>query len=113
MKTTSHSITAPILALLLGFSVTASMAYADTLLIPVSRQGGDLRDISMPVTGETQQSVRARYGTPDSTSGPTGDPPITRWNYTDFSVYFESETVIHSVLKHRPHPSVSESSNPE
>lgn len=73
----------------------------EQILIPVGAQGGELHNISMPTTGEQQQSVRARYGEPESISGPHGEPPITRWNYVNFSVYFEYSSVIHSVLKHQ------------
>jgi hypothetical protein len=29
-----------------------------------------------------------------------GDPPITRWVYDRFTVYFENDRVIHSVVHH-------------
>jgi len=28
-----------------------------------------------------------------------GQPPITRWDYPTFSVYFENDRVIHAVAK--------------
>jgi len=28
-----------------------------------------------------------------------GDPPISRWEYADFTVYFEYDRVVHAVLK--------------
>jgi hypothetical protein len=28
-------------------------------------------------------------------------PPITRWDYPAFSVYFEHDRVIHAVARHR------------
>ncbi|MGV8228465.1 phosphodiesterase, partial [Pseudomonas aeruginosa] len=31
-----------------------------------------------------------------------GQPPIVRWDYRDFSVYFESGRVLDSVRHHRP-----------
>ena len=33
---------------------------------------------------------------------PVGQPPITRWDYREFSVYFEYDHVINSVRHHRP-----------
>ncbi len=106
-------LSSAIIALSLGLGLTAPFCHADKVLIPIAKQGGDLREISLPRTGETRHSVQTRYGAPDSISGPTGDPPISRWNYTDFSVYFESDSVIHSVLKHRPQHPVSETSGSE
>ena len=47
----------------------------------------------------TQTSVEAKYGAPASVKAPVGDPPITRWEYTDFVVYFEYDKVIHAVRK--------------
>ena len=31
-----------------------------------------------------------------------GNPPITRWDYREFSVYFEHTHVINSVRHHQP-----------
>ena len=52
-----------------------------------------------PKRGSTQASVESRYGKPDSTRAAVGDPPIERWVYKDFVVYFEYDRVIHTVAK--------------
>ncbi len=52
-----------------------------------------------PTRGTTQASVESKYGSPTSVTAPVGDPPITRWEYTDFVVFFEYDRVIHAVLK--------------
>jgi len=57
---------------------------------------------SMPEPGTTMKHVRARLGDPDRIIPPVGDPPITRWVFGQFTVYFENNRVIHSV-KHRKH----------
>lgn len=81
-----------------GFSFTAS---ADVLLIdvinkqPSNSEAGILR----PVNGQSMSQVKALYGNADTTYPAIGNPPITRWNYTEFNVYFEHQLVIHSVLK--------------
>ena len=90
-----------IYTLALSMALTIITTRAETILIPINSQGADLRGIKLPTTGEIQQSIREQYGEPDSISGPTGKPPISRWNYRQFSVYFESDRVIHSVLKHQ------------
>ncbi|HEY8521223.1 MAG TPA: hypothetical protein VIN61_14170 [Gammaproteobacteria bacterium] len=75
-----------------------SCASADVLLLDgleMARQTADSR----PARGMTMQRVEARFGTPDARSGPVGDPPITRWDYPGFSVYFEYEHVIHAVVR--------------
>lgn len=50
-----------------------------------------------PTRGMTQERVRASFGEPDSTVAAVGDPPISRWVYSDFVVFFEYDKVIHSV----------------
>ena len=50
-----------------------------------------------PSPGVTMQAVEAQFGTPAQKRGTVGKPPITRWDYAGFSVYFEFDHVIHSV----------------
>ena len=52
-----------------------------------------------PTRGMTQASVESKYGSPVSVEAPVGEPPITRWEYQDFVVFFEYDRVIHAVLK--------------
>jgi len=51
----------------------------------------------MPSRGSTKQVVRGELGSPERVLGPVGEPPITRWVYDDFTVYFEHNRVLHSV----------------
>jgi hypothetical protein len=53
-----------------------------------------------PTRGMTQANVEANFGAPQKTVSPVGDPPITRWEYAGFVVYFEYDKVIHSVTRH-------------
>lgn len=52
-----------------------------------------------PTRGMTQASVQSKYGSPASVKAPVGDPPISRWEYADFVVFFEHDKVIHAVVK--------------
>ena len=52
-----------------------------------------------PTRGMSQTSVESKYGAPATVRAPVGDPPITRWEYPDFVVYFEHDKVIHAVRK--------------
>ena len=52
-----------------------------------------------PTRGMTQQAVEASFGAPQDAREPIGDPPITRWEYANFVVFFEYDKVIHSVSK--------------
>ena len=85
-----------LLALLLPVSV-----YADTLQIPVGQQGAG--GLQLPQLGESQRAVLERFGLADEEHPAVGQPPITRWDYRSFSVYFEYDHVINSVLHHQPH----------
>jgi len=83
--------------------LAASAAHADTLLldgIELDRQRGDSR----PRAGMSMTAVESAYGAPAERRGPVGgsaieQPPITRWDYPSFSVYFEHDRVIHSVAR--------------
>ena len=52
-----------------------------------------------PTRGMTQERVQANFGAPQSTIAAIGDPPISRWEYAGFVVFFEYDKVIHSVTK--------------
>ena len=41
--------------------------------------------------------VEARYGAPKERFAAVGQPPITRWVYPSFVVYFEYSHVVHAV----------------
>jgi hypothetical protein len=68
---------------------------ADVLLIEEVRERMQ-RDL--PANGMTKEAVRESYGDPAQRHAPVGDPPITRWVYDEYSVYFEHDLVIESVL---------------
>lgn len=53
----------------------------------------------IPTRGMTMEYVEANFGSPAGKRLPVGDPPITRWEYPGFIVYFEYKRVIHSVAK--------------
>ncbi len=53
--------------------------------------------IDRPHNGMTMEAVLKKYGEPKKKHAPVGDPPITRWDYPDFNVYFEYNRVIHAV----------------
>src|SRR5699024_12420402 len=51
----------------------------------------------MPQRGASKAAVEQRFGTPLKKHSPVGSPPITRWDYQGYSVYFEGNTALHSV----------------
>lgn len=85
-----HMLT--IMALLL----LAATAGADTLLIDRVAAKSNL---NLPQKSATMNQVRSGFGDPLSESAAVGNPPITRWEYADFVVYFEHQHVITTVIK--------------
>ena len=51
----------------------------------------------MPQRGASKAAVEQRFGTPLKKHSPVGSPPITRWDYQGYSVYFEGNIALHSV----------------
>ena len=81
---------------LLLLIVVAVSAIGQTLMI----EGPDTETSqSIPIRGMTMEFVEANFGSPTSKRSPVGDPPITRWEYQNFIVYFEYKRVLHSVSK--------------
>jgi hypothetical protein len=84
-------------ALLLAAAV--GVAQADTLLIDGIALA-EASQVEKPRAGLNKSEVEARFGQPARTVAAIGDPPISRWEYTGFIVYFENDLVIHSVVRH-------------
>lgn len=79
---------------LAGFALPLSTV-ADVLLIEEVRQAGQM---DVPANGTSRADVRARFGEPVKTRAAVGDPPISQWEYDGWSVYFEYDTVLFTVL---------------
>ncbi|MBU1191036.1 MAG: hypothetical protein KKA36_02405 [Gammaproteobacteria bacterium] len=78
---------------------TAAAAQADTLVIQAVDQTAS---IARPDRGQSMASVESQFGKPESISPTVGQPPITRWVYPGFTVYFEDQTVIRAVANREP-----------
>jgi hypothetical protein len=82
------------------------VSYADVVKIPVGDQepvNAEVLTEQLPAKGQLMSEVQKKFGPPALRTEPVGKPPITRWEYTDFIVYFEYEHVIHSVIKFSRH----------
>jgi hypothetical protein len=55
--------------------------------------------VSGPSRGLSMAQVEQRFGEPTRRIGAVGDPPISRWVYPQFVVYFEYSHVIHAVTR--------------
>ncbi|HKX55406.1 MAG TPA: hypothetical protein VJN01_04870 [Xanthomonadales bacterium] len=90
-------MTRTVLTLVVTFvaMTAATFAVADVLLIEEVRQA---ENMSVPENGTSMAEVESRFGAPASKDGPVGDPPITQWVYDTWSVYFEYDKVLFTVL---------------
>jgi hypothetical protein len=88
----------PALLIALAFSAAAQ---ADTLLMErVERENA----MALPGRGMSMAQVESTFGAPKEKMAPVGGdsevhPPITRWVYPAFNVYFERDKVISSVAQ--------------
>ena len=99
MDSIRSAVLATILALLVSLPVSADVLLMDSIQSAPA--------VQTPRTGLSMANVRSSYGDPVkehppvSTYGNPDHPPITRWDYQNFSVFFEHDKVVHSVV-HRP-----------
>jgi len=88
----------------------ASVVHADTFDV---RQNARLSSgAALPGRGMSMAQVEQRYGAPvDKLPTAGGDaprhPPINRWRYNGYTVYFERNRVIHSVVDSSAAPPTS------
>ena len=90
--------------MILALAVASAVASADTLVAeavakdPQNSAAGLVR----PKSGVSMAQVEQKFGPPATQIPQVGDPPITRWVYDRFTVYFENDRVIHSVVHREP-----------
>jgi len=83
---------------ILVFTVFAvpALSKADTLIL----QGIDQVNADQhPRRGMVMETVASTWGQPIGKRNAVGDPPISRWEYSTFIVFFEYDHVIHAVAK--------------
>lgn len=88
-----------VLGLAVGAFACGSIAHAETLLVQRVKEE---RGMHAPHRGMTMAQVERDFGAPARKLEPAGGdtphhPPINRWEYANFTVYFERSIVIDSV----------------
>ena len=80
--------------------MTSIATHADVLLLDVINKEPEnsIEGLLRPKNGQTMDKVRSQFGEPLKVNPAVGEPPITRWNYEEYAVYFEHNLVIHSVV---------------
>jgi hypothetical protein len=84
----------PLLSLL---ALTAGAPVAADTLIVQRMDEARATTGERPGRGLSMQQVTRRWGEPTSKDAAVGQPPITRWVYAGFIVYFEYDHVVHAV----------------
>jgi len=77
--------------------MTVPAAHAESLIIDGLDESGATA-MERPKRGMSMTNVESKWGTPAAKFDAIGDPPISRWEYSGFVVYFEYSHVIHSVV---------------
>lgn len=77
---------------------TLATARADTLIMQGLEQA-QATAAERPSRGMSMKAVASKWGEPASRAAPVGQPPITRWDYNGFAVFFEYDHVVHAVAR--------------
>ena len=83
--------------LLLAAVLAGGVAQAETISVDNGIAVKE-SDVATPTRGMSMDQVATRFGAPSSKVPAVGQPPISRWEYPGFVVYFEHQHVIHSVV---------------
>lgn len=81
--------------LLLGLSANLS---AEKIRLPATGSETPEFSVQLPGRGMSMEMVQNRFGEALEKIPAVGEPPISKWRYQNFTVYFESEFVIHAVV---------------
>ena len=76
--------------------IFSSFAFSESVALSVAEQGN--QSVQTPRNGQNKENVEAQFGAPIERVNAIGEPPISKWIYQDFTVYFEHDTVLHAVL---------------
>ena len=87
-----------------GLAGAATVAVDDGFAVKES-------DVATPARGMSMEQVATKFGTPVTKVPAVGKPPISRWEYPGFIVYFEADHVIHSVVADSPPPAPANPAN--
>ncbi len=52
-----------------------------------------------PTRGTSMEAVRSQLGEPTEIVPAVGEPPISRWHYPQYTVYFEGQRVLHAAKR--------------
>lgn len=92
-------------ALMAGLFLLSGLAITQAEVISITdpryNVPNDPTGVVRPTQGMSMETVEQRFGQPKQKLSAVGEPPITRWVYDGFMVYFEHNLVLHSVVPHK------------
>jgi hypothetical protein len=100
MEKIMSKISAILAGVFLLSGITVSQAEVISIADPRYDVPNTADGVVRPTQGMSMQTVERHYGPALSKSAAVGEPPITRWVYKNFVVFFEHNLVIHSVVPH-------------
>ena len=87
------------------FSSLSLAVLAAAVVVPVNAQtlatkvtSSNQQSTVTPKNGQKKENVASMFGEPKLKIAAVGEPPISKWVYQDFTVYFEDDTVLHAVV---------------
>jgi hypothetical protein len=86
-----------LIMLLTLFLINSGPALADVLLVDSIQSAPQ---VQTPRNGLSMSQIRTQFGSPKAELPAVGEPPISRWEYNGFSVFFEYDLALHSVVHH-------------
>ena len=69
-----------------------------TVPAPAAQPAQASSTVQTPSRGLTMAQVKDKLGSPVQEVAAIGTPPITRWEYPGYVVFFESDRVLHTVV---------------
>ena len=88
------------IALVLPFLSFPMIGSSEVLLIDAIAQEppNNAAGVQRPASGMKADQIESSFGAPDSKIAEVGVPPISRWVYPAYTVYFEHDRVITTVV---------------
>ena len=88
------------LFLVITLIAISPLVVGDTLLLDSIAETPDNSTIGIlrPSRGQSMEQVYSKFGQAQKEVSAVGKPPITRWVYEKFTVYFEHNHVIETVI---------------
>ena len=79
-------------------AIASGFAQAETIVVDDSVAVREVT-VQVPARGASMKTVESQFGAPATRHAAVGKPPITRWDYAGFSVFFEYDHVVHAVAR--------------